>query len=191
MSKIGVYNQYMNDTKIEEWWAIPSHPNYAASNHGQIKRLTSRTSGKAGKIRKQTKNFSSGYFILRLSDDGIIKTYTVHSLIAETFLVKPKNDFQVNHKNGDKTDNRIENLEYVSRQENIRHSYRLGLQSKEQNQGAKNGRAKLTETEVANIIAEADRSIGVNVRLAKKYDVTPNNISRILSGKTWKHLHKT
>ena len=179
----------MNDFKNEEWRTIPSHPNYAASTFGRIKRLTSNTSGKAGKIRKPTKA-STGYFCLRLSNDGVIKNYSVHSIVAETFLGKCDDNFQVNHKNGIKTDNRIENLEYVSCAENIQHSYRLGLQSKEQNQGAKNGRAKLTETEVKAILNSADRSHGFTVRLAKQYNVAPNIISRIVGGKIWKHLQK-
>ncbi len=179
----------MNDFENEEWRTIPSHPNYAASSFGRIKRLTSNTSGKAGNIRKPTL-ISTGYLVLRLSDDGIIKTYSVHSLVAGTFLEKTESDFQVNHKNGIKTDNRIENLEYISCRENIQHSYLFGLQSKEQNQGSKNGRAKLTETDVKDIINSADRAHGFTVRLAKQYNVAPNIISRILSGKIWKHLQK-
>ena len=68
-----------------------------------------------------------GYEALRLTDNGITHTKFVHRLIAQTFLVPIEGKQFVNHINGNKLDNRIENLEWVSHAENIEHAYKNGL----------------------------------------------------------------
>lgn len=67
-----------------------------------------------------------GYRGLTLKkDDGGRKSVSQHRLVAEAFIQNPEDKPQVNHKNGDKADNRIENLEWVTASENIKHSFRV------------------------------------------------------------------
>lgn len=68
---------------------------------------------------------SSGYLQVLLSKGGRRTWYLVHRLVAEAFIPNPERLSQVNHKNGDKLDNWIENLEWVSGSENLRHRHRV------------------------------------------------------------------
>lgn len=69
----------------------------------------------------------NGYKTIRLISPGVYKKYKIHRLVALTFLDNPMNKKCVNHINGIKTDNRLENLEWNTHSENIKHAYKLGL----------------------------------------------------------------
>lgn len=76
-------------------------------------------------IQSRTNNY--GYLSIRLSKDGRTRTHFVHRLLAEAYIPNPNNLPQVNHINGNKLDNSLENLEWVSPSTNSVHAYRTGL----------------------------------------------------------------
>lgn len=70
---------------------------------------------------------SAGYRRVTLSSEGKTKRMTVHRIVAETYLNKESNSLVVNHKDGDKLNNKVTNLEWVSESENAKHAFRKGL----------------------------------------------------------------
>lgn len=102
---------------------IPGHPGFYATDDGHI-------IGKRGKLLKGHVD-RCGYHEVLLSEDGSTKNYLVHRLVLSAFHPKKFMDqYDVNHINGNKLDNRLNNLEWATRSENIKHSYENNLQTK-------------------------------------------------------------
>lgn len=99
---------------IEEFRDVPGYEGtYEVSNWGRVRRN--------GKILKPGKD-TCGYLLVVLSKNGVRKTVSVHRLVASAFLSNPQNLPQVNHKDEDKTNNTVENLEWCTREYNINYS---------------------------------------------------------------------
>lgn len=169
----------------ELWWAIPDFSRYEASNLGRLRSLDYKNSGKTRVLKPA---LSGGYLKTMLQkDDGTYKSWNVHKFVAITFLMTIP-DLEVNHVNGIKTDNRVCNLEYVTRSENILHAIRLGLQPIMR--GSKNGMSKVTEYQVRDIRVHAannGRFYGRKM-LAEKYGISEAQIKAIVSKRVWSHV---
>ena len=108
-----------------------------------------------------------------------------HKLIAETFIPNPKNLPEVNHRNGDKADNRIENLEWCTHKENMEHAWENGLCKALS--GENNGMSKFTNNQVPEIRRKLNSGQS-GASIARQYGVSRATISYIKLGKTWKHI---
>ena len=124
--------------EIEEIWkdVVGFEGLYKVSSTGLVKRLQraiyQTNNGTIykhlfkEKIRKQVID-RHGYLTVQLHKNKSVKHCTVHRLVALAFIPNPENKSTVNHKNGIKTDNRVENLEWNTHSENVQHSYKTGL----------------------------------------------------------------
>lgn len=103
------------------WIQVPNYLNYEVSDKGEIRNVNT------GRILKLKPN-ERGYYYTNLSNESKYKTFRIHRLVAELFIPNPENKPEVNHKDGDKSNNSVDNLEWVTRRENKQHAYKLGLE---------------------------------------------------------------
>ena len=109
----------------------------------------------------------------------------VHRIVARVFIGPCPPGYQVNHKNGDKNDARLENLEYCTPKENSRHAREsLGHNF----QGESVGTAKLTEAQVREIRRLHDIAGISSYRLARMYGMGTSQILRIIHRQSWTHI---
>ena len=103
---------------MEIWKKVEDFSNYSVSSHGRIR------NDETGKIATFGSTVAR-YRQVILCKNGKKKHYSVHRLVAKAFIPNPKGKPQVNHINGDRLDNRVENLEWCTSQENVLHSHRV------------------------------------------------------------------
>lgn len=129
-----------------------------------------------------------GYKKVRLSNgDGTRKVFSVHRLILETF--EPREDshnLQVNHKDGDKTNNSLTNLEWVSAKENVQHAFKMGLRINIEDKNP--APHTLTSNQVKEIISLLLKKELTIQEIANQYNVHKSAIENIKYKKTWKTL---
>jgi hypothetical protein len=107
---------------MERWLPISGFSNYEVSDHGNVRRVRGYQC-RSNRLRKAV-IYPNGYLHIVFSVDSKKSMRYVHRLVAEAFLGLPA-DMQVNHKDGNKANNRVENLEVVTQSENMKHSYRV------------------------------------------------------------------
>jgi len=161
---------------FEKWKRISGFPGYWISSIGRIKT-------KSNKIYEpKTARYSK---VTLIDSEFNIKTIAVHRLVAIAFIPNPKNKPQVNHKNGDKTNNRVENLEYVTPGDNTRHArFVLG----EFPFGSRNGKARFDEREVREIRRQVEAGEATQAELARRHSVAKTTISAIVNRVNWRHI---
>ena len=192
----------------EEWRDVPGHPGRRASSWGCIQ-------GPRGVVRGSLDQY--GYRWSWAGREWRTKRVQHHLLVALAFIGPRPEGYELDHIDGDKTNNRPENLEYVTHAENMRRMMtRLGrvkppepprvprvpkvprsAHGTARMAGATNGRSRLTEQQAREILAKYTRR-PVNGRcsnpngisaLAKRYGVGKVTISDLVNGRTWLHLH--
>lgn len=177
----------------EIWKDIEGYEGYyQVSSLGRVRSLDRVVINSKNVCRKHTGkilkiNFiADGYLGCSLYKNRRMKTARIHRLVAKMFIKNNGNKKCVNHKNGIKTDNRVDNLEWCTHSENMNHAVQNGL--KLGSQGSSHFLSKLTEESVRNIRL-LSKICGVsNVDLSAYYKVDSSIISKIVNYKIWKHV---
>ncbi|MBU3205161.1 NUMOD4 motif-containing HNH endonuclease [Clostridium algidicarnis] len=179
---------------MEKWRDVNGYEGfYQISNYGKAKSLDRVVFCKTGKTRKIKGkvliliNDKDGYKEINMSKNGKVRHGKVHRLVAEAFLEKIEGKNEVNHKDGNKANNEVGNLEWCNASENTAHAVKNGLLKVI---GSDNPGAKLTEKEVREIrnLYNDDKKNNSILKLAKKYGICFQQVYDIVTRKKWKHV---
>jgi hypothetical protein len=174
--------------KMIEWRSVEEFDGYyEISSNGEVKSLGRWVKGKGnsqqwrdGRILTPIKDTKNGYFQVGLCIDRKISTRFVHRLLGIAFIPNPLNLPQINHKDGNKNNNDLNNLEWCTHQENIKHSRDVLKKCI----GEDNGNAKLTNEQVKEI-----RKIEGTLKYkANKYNVSISCIHRVMTGEVYPNV---
>lgn len=154
--------------------------------------IISMHSGIAKELKPATDK--KGYRRVGLTIDGKLCTKKVHRIIASLYISNPNNKPIVNHIDGNKANNNLSNLEWVTAKENTKHAIDNGLFvfpspiNKVIKRGELNGGSLLTEDAVRDIRENFKKRIRTRKYFAEKYNVTENCIKDVVVRKSWKHV---
>jgi hypothetical protein len=175
---------------MEIWKDIPGYEGYyQVSNIGNVKSLARKRHNILGSTKERILklNFdSSGYRTVKLYKDGIKKTQKVHRLVIISFKDNPTNLPEVNHIDGIKVNNTVENLEWCSRLQNMQHATKSGLRIG--STGENNHTAKLKVENVIFIKYALKNNTHTQSQLANMFNVNYGVINQVKQNRTWKEV---
>jgi hypothetical protein len=161
---------------VSEQWRPIFGGAYEVSDFGNVRRASAGRRTFVGRLLKPTP-LKIGYFKVAPVVDGVNRFSYVHVLVAEAFLGPRPPGTDINHIDGNKQNNRVANLEYVSHAANMAHASRIGLMPR----GERHYSAKLTDEQVEQIrAARAAGEPGVSV--AARFGVSGSTVSQIVHG---------
>ncbi len=171
----------------EIWKSVVGYEDfYSVSNLGRVRRdKAGEGLCKAGRMIKYTKS-KTNYLRTCLCKYGVQKTVLVASIVADAFIGHKPSGYEINHIDGNKSNNNIKNLEYVTRSENIRHSFDIGIRFVKK--GQDNHFAKLSEEQVILIRKSYVPYKNSYSKIGKKFNVSRSCINNIIRRKNWKHI---
>jgi len=128
----------------------------------------------------------NGYKVVGLSKKGITKLEYLHRLIAKSFIPNPDNKKTVNHKDGNKLNNNLCNLEWATYSENTKHAFYTGLMIGKKSFGENNHQSKVKEKQIAEI--RILKNIKLLKETAKLYNLSISQIWSIQNNVSWRHI---
>lgn len=181
---------------VEAWESVVGFEGYyQVSNSGQV-RSVDRTVSHKGATRQKVRSYKGqlltprqtrGYVRVSLTKEGKEWNKQVHRLVAIAFIPNHENKPQVNHIDGVKSNNNVENLEWATSQENCVHAHETGLRVGRK--GIENSQAKLTPELVGK--ARELRKLGHSyAKIGKSIGICAMHAHRIVNGKQWGHLNE-
>lgn len=165
---------------MEESAPIEGYDDYRITDKGRVLSFH-----KGGPCELKQQESSNGYLRVCLYRDGKGRWHRVHRLVLEAFEGPCPKGHQTRHLNGDKQDNRLENLQWGTRKQNMEDRRKHG---KVCEKGESNNNSKISEQDVREIRAQWDSGGTTQTALAEKYGVTVSSIHLIVHRKTWKGI---
>lgn len=170
------------------WWCEKSqNRRYEISNRGRFK-FCAFTNAKGNRTYKERitcgSDHSAGYKLISKVEG--LNTLYIHIAVATTFIDNLYGLPQVNHKDGNKSNNNVENLEWVSYKENLQHARQVGLNK---NRGENSPLSKLTDVQALEIYKRYHQGGVTQQALAKEYGMANQTISKLVNRQTYKHIH--
>lgn len=163
-------------TGLSMWKICEENPNYEISNTGLVRNTSTK------EVLKPKKH-SAGYLCINLYKSGEKpKTRLIHRLVAAAFLPNPEDLPQINHLDGDKHNNYLENLEWCSRSSNVNHAYFSGATGVM----GFHGRSSITLATIVQIRMKYATGAYTQQQLADEYGIGRSTVSAITLKKTWK-----
>lgn len=154
--------------------------NYEVSSAGEIRNSIT------GRILSQYTD-RDGYKYVSITVDGKQYHRGVHRFVAIAFIPNPDNKPEVNHKNGIKAINVVDNLEWATTSENVQHAFDIGL--KEAIKGSKNSLSHYTDNQIIQVCKMLEKGIS-NKKISKKTGVERKYITDIKKGRRWRHISR-
>jgi len=164
----------------EGYWKEILDGNYAISKRGEIRRLKGGSGAAVGKLLRL--HDKEGYKSVSLSVGGKPHRYYVHRLVAAAFIGPCPPGCIVNHKNGDRADCDVFNLEYITSKENSEYAARNG----QVRHGSNHSFAKLEDWQIKQIREDVATGKYKQIEIAKLYSISRSTVSYIVRGKSWK-----
>lgn len=161
-----------------KWRIIEAYPDYEVSNDGRVRKTTKFNQYPVGYELRSW--LSNGYPTVDLCNSGLTRRFKIHRLVALAFVGLCQDGEEVNHKDGVKANNNVDNLEYVTRQGNAEHAAANGLLK----YGAEHPLSVLTDDNVLSVRLRAAAG-ETQTSLASEFCVSVSTVHNIVSGKTW------
>lgn len=178
----------MSDSRAqmtEQWKTVVGHADYVVSSEGRIRRQN-WVNGAKSTNRLLGYNIENGYREVCLYDaKHKRKVRLIHHVVAEAFLGPRPDGKEINHKDGNKRNNRVSNLEYVTPSENIRHALRTGLMTPVR--GTAVGSSRLSNRQVRRIRERYANGASM-ADIARRMKLGLTTVSDIVSRRTWTHI---
>ena len=173
-----------NDSRKQEIFKdIPGYNgDYQVSNQGRVKSFKQSPKGRI----LRPKSTVSGYLQVNLCQNGKVNTTYVHYLVTLTFVGERPYGLDINHKDGNKVNNYLSNLEYCTHSKNIQHGHDMGLMNTPR--GENHSRAKLTKSQVLEIRTRYSDGGVTQKELAMEYGVGSSTIGEIVNRRNWTHI---
>jgi hypothetical protein len=175
--------------RSEVWKPIFRFENYEISNFGNIRTYNITNNKKSIKPRLMKKQVDKdGYYRIALINNKKSYNLPVHRLVLSSFLGIDNEKPICNHKDGDKQNNKLSNLEWTTYSGNVRHAIDSGLVTFKYGSDHKN--SKLTKPQALEIIARYNKGEKVN-KFYQDYNVSKAQVYRILNGENWKNIDRS
>lgn len=167
---------------MAEWKKVEEFPNYSISDEGHIRNDVT------DHVRKN-KTDRYGYSFVNLKKGGKTYSRSIHGLVAKAYLSKPEGKDEINHIDGNKSNNSVENLEYVTRSENIKHAFATGLNKHNgyipSMKGHKNPHQGYNKKPIRCV--DTNEEFGSISECANEMDLNPKHVGDVIHGRRKTH----